>query len=188
MIDKTYGQMMSEAYAFTRDMGLDTSDIVRSNIDMDIEDLSFMIWYEFYINRKYTINDFAFQCFNKSIEVLFFMCDSLNLYPMLTTGNIRIMDKMLFNETKIVVSDRLKNTDKIYQNPNLHTWLTLDTYVIDVTFYATHWSLGKRFDQSFTQEHEKPLILNSQDRVNNTIVHCPLFLGIDYFRKIHFSH
>lgn len=186
MNSSNYHKMMRKAYRFTVEMGLNTSDIYESTMNMDIMDLSFAIWYEFYNNRQYTIEDFAFACFSKSIEVMNFMKSTLKLQPILATGNLSINGLTLFTESPLEISNRLRQ-NIVYDSSKFHTWLTIDDYIIDISLGANDWVLQSKTNPAVKRiDMERPIIIHTCDASTN-IEYQPVFLGQDYFSKVRFN-
>lgn len=186
MIYKSYNQMMVEALAFTEEMGLDTNDIQFTTEEYNIKDICFAIWFEFYKNRKLTIHNFIGQCFKRSLEVQSFLEKSLGLSSILTTGNIYIENKLFFNEDREIIKSRLTSNSSTNNNPQFHTWLTVSSYIIDVSLNPTQWYLGKVKENHKMENdsfYESPIFLRVTELKIGKVMYCPIFLGSMYFQR-----
>ena len=189
MLDKSYGQMMSEAFTFTQELGLDISDVKVSHLPYPIEDIGHEILTEFLFRRKTPIQNFGFNCIPWSIEACRFLEQRYNIHAVLTSGSLFRNGKIYIHQPKeeIRVLLHKKNTD--IGPAKFHTWLTLGNYIFDLTIMTTEWLIDET-KNNYRYPIEKYCQIVAFDFTSNRNMifsYLPVFLGEDFFNQVKFT-
>ena len=190
-MSKSYNALMAEAYAYTYEMKLNTSDIklcsLPSSISIDeitIEIMSFLL-----DKKKTSLQELAFNCFPISIIASKFLQKHYGIHPILTSGNLLLRNEFYFFEEKKTISNMLINKEENASTAKFHTWLTLGQYVIDLTLMSTEFVIDETNRKYRYQSYEycAPIAYDHTSNNRRVFTHQPVFLGEDYFNHVKFK-
>lgn len=189
MNSQNYCQLMSQAYTFTKELGLDTSDIIPQTLPYSPEEISLDVMSELLERRKVPIQDLGFNCITRSIEICHYLKERFSITPILTSGNLFRNNEVYFGTTTEDISLLVKNRTNC-ATAKFHTWLTISNYLFDFTLMTTEWLIDEKTgEQRYHQRsYCQPICFNFITPPSSFCFRYePLFLGQNFFQKVTFT-
>lgn len=188
---KSYNVLMTEAYAYTCEMKLNTSDIKLCSLpsSISINEITIEVMSYLLDKEKKASHEIAFNCFPISIIASKFLQKHYGIHPILTSGNLLRRNEFYFYEEKRTISNMLINKEENTSTAKFHTWLTLGQYVIDLTLMSTEFMIDEANRKYRYQSNEYCAPITYDHTFNNRrlFTHQPVFLGEDYFNHVKFK-
>lgn len=184
MVNKTYEELMYEAYLFTQKMGLDMSDVRLTSVSINSSLISDTLS-EYIDNHCFTLDKLCLNCFNACIDIQVFFKSVRGIDTIVTSGNLYEGNSVCFFQSKEEICAMLGNSSA---QCKFHTWLTIGDYILDPTIMLTFYYRDKQNGiYRYTQKDYASVIFQkSEGNLHSHLKYEPLFLGKTYFLATRF--